>query len=778
MVPDWCGGNRPLIDGQTFQLFPVDGATQVAFGGSDRKGELRVADALAIKSPATLAKSTADKLPIVCGVIDLRPDKDEVFLAVEVASAKAAANSLQIADPAKAFQNGIAYMESIERVQIDTPDPRLDAAIAAVCHPIDAGCERNPFIFRHGCMSFFIRFVGWRVICGATVLGWHDRVQGNAAYYTAMQVKEDKVRTQPQPDPAHCYCHEGPQSRFWGCGRLSPYPGFMYNTQSQFFDQIVRDWRWTADPEMEKILRPALELHLKWAKDCFDPDDDGLYESYINVLPSDSIWYNGGGSVEESAYVYYGLRAAMDMARRAGDVKAAARHRAEAAKIKSALNQVLWLKDRGHFGLYVEQGGHHRVHSDAWVYSQFLPIDAGITTPQEASQALYYTEWGLERIRLPFGGVLCQPSNWVPSKWSVRDMFGGDMWHLALAHFQTGMGDEGWELLLGALLESAYASAVPGGFSQIGAATDFADNTHMFARAVVEGLFGYAPDYPNDLVRMHPAFPSAWPKASIRTPDYTFEYQREGAVDKYRLTLTRAAEVDFRLPVRAEKIRRVTLNGEDVPWEVEAGFGCTWVRLCTPTSKAAEVAIETAGPLPQDAAVTLEGKVGDEVCLAAPCGQMVRWQDFHGTIEGAQADGSAIRGRLARKPGNHLVLTEVKVGELPRWQVFKLRVTDPQRDVETAAKTPRDAPKEARWKCLDLTPQYNGDVFNDFPAAIPFAAAENLFRASGGGRLFGLVFSILDQSAADDRSLQPAKAVAATGKDYDASKRAVRAILR
>ena len=52
----------------------------------------------------------------------------------------------------------------------------------------------------------------------------------------------------------------------------------------------------------------------------------------------------------------------------------------------------------------------------------------------------------------------------------------------------------------------------------------------MFARAVVEGLFGYDPDYPNGVVRMRPAFPSSWPKASIRTPDYTFRYRQEGDV--------------------------------------------------------------------------------------------------------------------------------------------------------------------------------------------------------------------------------------------------------
>ena len=232
----------------------------------------------------------------------------------------------------------------------------------------------------------------------------------------------------------------------------------MYDTQSQFFDQTIRDWRWTADPELEKILRPALELQLEWARQCFDPDDDGLYESYINTLPTDSVWYNGGGSVEESAYCL--LRPPRRPRHGPAGRRRCRRRRgieARAEKIRRALTNVLWLNDRGHFGLYVEQGGHRRVHSDAWLYSEFLPIDAGMTTPEQALQALYYTEWGLERIRLPFGGQLCQPSNWVPSKWSVRDMFGGDMWHLALAYFQTGLADEGWELLLGAMLESAYA---------------------------------------------------------------------------------------------------------------------------------------------------------------------------------------------------------------------------------------------------------------------------------------------------------------------------------
>ena len=61
------------------------------------------------------------------------------------------------------------------------------------------------------------------------------------------------------------------RSRVSAAAAASPTSPAMYNTQSQFFDQTIRDWRWTADPELEKILRPALELHLEWAQGLLRP---------------------------------------------------------------------------------------------------------------------------------------------------------------------------------------------------------------------------------------------------------------------------------------------------------------------------------------------------------------------------------------------------------------------------------------------------------------------------------------------------------------------------
>ena len=709
VVPEFCTDNVAVIDGVGFLLAPSAGATHVATGQTSRTGTMLIGDAGCWADPVKLASSAGGAAPMVVGTAGLVVGEDELFIAVEACAAGGRAADLRSSDPARAFAEGLAQLGEVERVRVETPDSRLDAAVTAVCHAVDGNCERDPHIFRHGCMAFSCRFVGWRVICGATALGWHERVLGNATYTIGLQKTSDPARTRAEASEERLLCHEGHGSRFYGRGALDrDFP--MYDVQSQFFDQTIADWRATADPAMERLLRPALELHLEWMRDCFDPDGDGLYESYINTLPTDSVWYNGGGSAEESAYAYTAHRAAMDMARRAGDTAAELRHRARCEKIWRAMHELLWLKERGHFGLYREQGGLRRVHADAWTYSVFLPIDAGLTTAEEALESLYYTEWALERIRLPFGGVLCQLSNWVPWKWSVRDMFGGDLFHLSLAYFQTGLGDGGYELLLGATLESAFASAVPGGFSHIGAATDFGDNAHMFARAVVEGLFGYVPDYPNGVVHLRPAFPSTWPRASIETPDFALSYEQDGENDRYQLKLTRPAVVNFRLPVRADKILRVTLNGREVAGEIAPAFGCTQLKLQIPATDTAELVIELRQRIPQSEPIAIAGRAGEQISLGISHGVTGEWRDLHGVLEHSRREASEVHGRLAHKPGHHLVLVKCLCGELPRWQVFKLHITDPAAKLRQIVQTPREASADAQWECFDLTAFCNGDI--------------------------------------------------------------------
>lgn len=716
VVPEYCVDNIATLDGPSptgYTLAAAPGATHVAIGRTTRTDDLRIGSARAWADSAALLASAADAAPMVVGTTRIAAGADTWSLVVEVAPAASAAERLAQLDPIHAHAEGVAYLASIERAVSNTPDPRLDAAVTAVCHAVDASCERDPFIFRHGCMAFSCRFVGWRVICGATALGWHERVLGNAAYTIGLQKAADPLRTGPVASVERLLVHEGRDSRLYGKGALDrDFP--MYDVQSQFFDQTIACWRASGDPALERLLRPALELHVEWLRECFDPDDDGLYESYINMLPTDSVWYDGGGSAEASAYAFTAHRAARDLARRAGDDAAAARHDAQCAKIQQALRSLLWLPERGHFGLYREQLPPHRVHADAWTYSVFLPIDAGLCSPEEALQALHYTEWALERIPLPFGGTLCQLSNWVPWKWSVRDIFGGDVCALALAYFQTGLGDEGYELLRGVTHESAFASAVPGGFSHIGAATDFGDNVHMYARTVVEGLFGYVPDYPNGTVLFRPAFPSAWPRANLATPDFSLEYEQAKASERYRFRLAQAARVTLRLPVRAERISGVTVDGRTVAWRSEPGFGHVVIVVELPENTGGEIIIATKGQPLALPPINLTGRVGEVVHLPLPASAAARWRDLHGVLSNPDAESGTLKARLAAKPGHHLVLLEVNTGDLARWQVVKVHITDPAAEAAQAARTPRTAPADAAWACLDLAPVWNGDICTIF----------------------------------------------------------------
>jgi hypothetical protein len=317
----------------------------------------------------------------------------------------------------------------------------------------------------------------------------------------------------------------------------------------------VHLWRWTGNTTHEALLRPALAAHAEWAGDCFDGDGafcvehdfrrvlltelmlpesagDGLYQSYINTWPTDSQWYNGGATAEETSYMLRTHAALRDMAIRAGNATDAALHAAVVSKIETAF-PLLWVQAEGHPAAFREEGGHQRLRPDAWLYSVFLPIEARLLSFEQAAQALFYTEWGLERDEvLPCDppGTLCGEvvwtSNWVPSMWSVRQLWSGDNYALAQAYFSSGLPDDGMIVLAGSLRRDMLLSGVPGQTGGANGGTDFNDCVHPASRALVEGLFGYQPDYPSGVVLISPQFPSYWPNASISTPDFSFAFNR------------------------------------------------------------------------------------------------------------------------------------------------------------------------------------------------------------------------------------------------------------
>lgn len=701
--PEECSGNRIRLDAGRFVLTTAGVVRNVI--GRCTAGEIRISDASLWERPADLAGGAEGALPLACGSAELQ-DAVPVLWAVEAVGEGILA-SPACDDPAAALARACDRAARLGRqITLQTPDPRLNAGAAAACYAMDS--LFYPPVYVHGAMAWNIPFPGWRSFYGATAFGWHANVMAEARYYMASQNRDTAPRV-AVPAPVRRLCTQASESRFHGRGRITQDAG-PYNFQTQFFDQLIHAWRWTGDRDLETLLRDALALHMEWVQDCFDPDNDGLYESYINTWPTDSVWCNGGGAAEETAYAFAGYAALAELTRRAGDEAAARRHEAQAEKIRAALCDQLWLDRKGYVAQYKEQGGLRRVHEDSWLGAIFIPIETGLLDRSRAAQALHYTEWGLERVRMPFGGSRCWMSNWVPAPWSVREMYPGDNYALALAYFRAGLADEGWDILQGNYLESMYYGVVPGGLACSNGGTDFADVVSTFCRTVVEGLFGYMPDYPNHVVHVAPQFPRAWQHASMSTPDVSIRFEAAAGVQRWKVVLGRHASLRLTVPVAAREILSVEANGKAVRWSAEPGFGCSLVRVDLAECREADVVVmfqPCSGPAAE--ATGMRCAAGAPVRFESP-DPVREVLDPQGALAGARIEGGSLVAQAAANPGHHLVMVRVETGRLAQWRLLKIRIDDPPGEAAAAARHVRGVPSGAAWDCCDIGAALNADV--------------------------------------------------------------------
>jgi hypothetical protein len=660
-----------------------------------------VADASKWKDPASLLASRGGPSPISAGSLPLASNQDIYWSLL--------GNGADGKDtPAALFAAGWRREEAIEhQVVVDTPDPWLNAAVGASVNVEDA-CFRNG-IYTHSGMRWAKALLGWRTVFGGTVFGAHDNVKTEARRAIAKQITESDYLT-PKADPAAELSSQAPDSRMFGKGRVDLDNPHHYDMQTQFFDQIQHAWRWTGDPDLETLLRPSLELHCEYIKDCFDPANIGIYESYANTWPTDDQWYNGGGTSEETAYAYRAEATALQLAQRAGDAAGVQLHSAAVARIRNAFFNLLWAPESGHPGAYREQTGLNRLHESGWLYSIFCPIDAGLLSTQQAAEALQYTEWGLERVTLPYGGEQCWPSNWVPSIWSVREMWSGDNYQLALAYFQTGLPDDGWKLLRGTFPQQSIFGPVPGDMGHPAGGTDFNDCNSMFARAVVEGLFGYRPDYPGKMVTVAPQFPSGWDHASISTPDMSMSYHKTGNKTTFTVTLAKACPLDVQLPVSTQAVQSVTADGRPAHWQLLPGFGRSLVTIALPSTNSASIALTCQDARQTYPPVHLAGKAGDPLTLRAADGAITAFHDPEAVLSNALLTSGTLTGVLTANAGDHVVFALTQMGTAEQWRIFKIHLTDAKSEQAMAAKTEVSVPPGASWDEIPMQAAFNGDI--------------------------------------------------------------------
>jgi hypothetical protein len=586
-----------------------------------------------------------------------------------------------------------------------TPEPLVNSALASMGLAVDGLFRNNPGGFVHGAMAWDTLYVGWRSEYGATVFGQSNLVAQEGILFISMQITNTSENTNCVTSPSLRHTQEDKSSRFYGLGHIGdPNNGnqAFYDMQTQFFDQQLHMIRWTGNTTHEALLFNALKLHVQWAQDSFDSDGNGLFSSYINTWPTDSQFYNGGETYEETSYIYLAAIGLKDMAIRAGNLSEAAIYLTLAQKIQDALPQ-LWVQQSGHPSSHREETGLQRLRPDPWLYSIFLPIEASLFTQEEAAQALYFTEWGLERNSIycnSFSSDICGEtvwtSNWLPAQWSIRQLWSGDISALVFAYFLSGLPDDGYTVLLGNLHRDMLQSAVPGMTGGANGGTDFNDCVHPLSRTLVSGLFGYLPDYLTTdviggIVTISPQFPISWNTASLTSHDVTITFSMSQDTITINASITKpSGQIRLKIPVPASKIISIVPNSyapltAKFEYEILAGFGQSIV-LATLTSltisdlvSELSVTVIVDSILSRQSSIQITSIEGEQITLSSSDVIFTNYSDPQGIFlpNSVNIINGNIIGTLSEESvGYHLIFGygNTKDGA-PQIILFKLNIT-------------------------------------------------------------------------------------------------------
>jgi hypothetical protein len=467
------------------------------------------------------------------------------------------------------------------KVGIATPDPYLNAAMGALNVAADALWDEADQAIMHGAIAWRAKLLGWRGPYALDALGWHDRARGNFDAWTARQ------NTSPIPDaipPADAKSNLArSEAGLHSNGDLS---NSHYDMNMIFIDALLRHLQWTGDVDYARAAWPVIERHLAWEKRLFrrefGPRKLPLYEAYAAIWASDDLYYNGGGTAHASAYNVYANRGAARIARLIG--KDARPYEHEAALITEAMHTLLWMPDRGAYAEFKDLLGEQSLHPSYGLWTFYHAIDSGAATPAQASRMAADLKRHLKPLPVHGPGVptdaayhVLPTTDWMPYSWSINNVVMGENLHTALALWQAGQPEDAFVLAKSALLASMYMGISPGNVGTMNyldayrreSQRDFADGAGVMSRAIVEGLFGIAPDALARTLTIRPGFPAAWNHARLDHPDLGLDFTRSGKMDRWEVRQPgqRFASVTLRIPAAYERVRRVTVDGKAVLWK-------------------------------------------------------------------------------------------------------------------------------------------------------------------------------------------------------------------
>ncbi len=434
--------------------------------------------------------------------------------------------------------------EMAARITFDTPDPFINTLGGALVMAADGDWDGKTWL--HGCVGWRMPLAGWRAGYLGDVLGWGERAVSHFDAYAKSQVT-DVPATLPHPTQ-DSKANLARAEKRWGTQMYSN--GYIcrnperndqmhhYDMNLNYIDELLWHFCYDADTAYIRKMWPVVKAHLAWEKRNYDPDGDCLYDAYCCIWASDALYYNGGAVTHSSAYNYRGNLLAARMAEIIGEDPTP--YRQEAEGIARAMDERLWIEDKGHWAEYEDLMGLGRRHESAAVWSVYTPIDCGVGTPEQHYRATRYVDRSIPHIPVvadgkSYGSTI-STTNWLPYAWSINNVAAAEVMHTALSYFQAGRSDAGFMLMKANIMDQMYLGDCPGNFGQVSfydaargeCYRDFGDCIGISARTLLQGLFGIVPDALNGRCVVRPGFPTQWDSAAVKTPYLSYKFCREG----------------------------------------------------------------------------------------------------------------------------------------------------------------------------------------------------------------------------------------------------------
>jgi hypothetical protein len=643
MQPEQCRDNSFSVASNTFTLRH---RKTIIAGVMPSGSKLSVADATAWNSPEALLASAgaAAALPAVLGQVALPPGRP-VYLALRQLSSDGPEDT----DGAMSRESGLPVLFAAaeehrraiaERVVVETPDPFINAAAAALNIAADAVWDAKQQSFMHGAVAWRTRLLGWRGPYAGDELGWHERTAAHFAGFARQQNTNPIPETIPAADEkfnlARC------EAALHSNGDMSRN---HYDMNLLAVDAFFRHLLWTGDTNYARQMWPVIERHLAWERRLFrrpfGPDKLPLYEAYAAIWASDNLNYNGGGAAHASACNYFANKMAARVAAMLGDNPGV--YQDEADLILRAMNRYLWLPEEGNFAEWKDWLGLQLAHPNSGLWTFYHTMDSAVPAPLQAWQMSRWIDSHIAPIPIRGPGVpeenlfTLPETGWMPYQWSLNNVVMAEAAHTSLGFWQANRPDDAFRLFKGELLDSMFLGLCPG---NLGAMTshdmarreaqrDFADAIGANARALVEGLFGVRPDALAGELTIAPGFPGGWRFAAMRHPDFLVEFRRDDLTETYLVQPKFPRPMRLVLRMRALRAAaEITVNGNPVNWKwVEDCFGVRRVEIESPAADRFEVVARWHGEVPPQ-------KIAPEPAPAPP--EKIQARDWNAKIAAAQ----------------------------------------------------------------------------------------------------------------------------------------------